>query len=328
MTTEADRLEWLRSRQHFIGGSDIGPIMCDSPYSAPHDIYISKTREIKTLEDDQPTDQMRLGTHAEPMLAGIFKEDHPDWECDFSPGTVYHPEVKHFAYNPDGLLLSPEKVRTLYEAKTGRANEDWGIPPDGNIPTVYHDQVQWGMGITGCEECLVYVMLLGAFPVKYKVRFDWMLFEVLKEQADEFWKTYVVPRVEPPIDHSEKIKEELRAKWPTGKGTLGLENLPQNFHQLLDEWREVKEAKKRLERSEERLKNQFKDIIRDNDTIRINDTNVVTWKKNKDSQKTDLATVIDQLRTEATQSGKKRIDQLIKQHTQDVEGARPLVVRW
>ena len=323
--TEVERIEWLKNRQGFIGGSDIAPIMSESPYQSPWDIWKSKTEEITA---DEPNQQMRVGIALEPIMAQFFQEEHPDWQASFSPPTEHSKEWDFMGYNPDGLLTTPEGERVLYEAKTARVNDEWGIPPDGNIPFYYNLQVQWGMGIMELERCLVYVMLLGGFPVEYEVSFDWILFENMQDTVYEFWSKYVLPRVEPPIDHSKTKEAELKEKWPDGEGIITEAELPDDFDRWLHQWRTMKEGMRRLELEKFRLTNSFKDVIRDKDTVRINDTNVVTWKRNKDTYKTNFQAVLDAYILEQGEEAKIRINELIADHTEMWPGARPFNIRW
>ena len=47
--TSAERLEWLKTRQTGIGGSDVAAILGHSKWKTPLDVYIDKIAE-NTLE--------------------------------------------------------------------------------------------------------------------------------------------------------------------------------------------------------------------------------------------------------------------------------------
>ena len=165
--TEEERIEWLKGRQFYIGGSDIGAIAGDSPYQTKFDIYHSKVDEIT---DDKANKQMRVGTDLEPVIGKWFAEEHDGWACAFNPPTEYGDEP-YFGYNADGILYPAHAAALpiLYECKTAKFAHDWGEAPYGDIPDAYYDQVQWGMGILGIGQAIVYVMIGGGFPIEYHI---------------------------------------------------------------------------------------------------------------------------------------------------------------
>ena len=323
--TEEERLVWLKGRQNYVGGSDIGALANHSPYQTRFDSYHSKVDEIT---EDKANKQMRVGTALEPVISQLFAEEHPDWRCEFSPPVRYGEET-YFGYNADGIVYPPYGEKpVLYECKTAKFDFDWGDAPYGRIPESYYDQVMWGMGILGLEQAIVYVMIGGAFPIEYHVSFDWRLFESLKDVARDFWTNNVIPRIEPPVDHSKDLKEELVETYPDGQGLVPVEEIPQDIYLMVERYHGIEKEIKEITKGKDAIANQMRRLIKGRSAIAIEGKNLVTWNTTKDQAVIDFQGVLALfVREHATDEQKEALKNLIKSKTQTKPGYRRLDIK-
>lgn len=68
--TTSERLEWLKTRQTGIGGSDVAAILGLSKWKTPLDIYLAKTGEV----DQEQSQAAYFGTILEDIVAKEFQK--------------------------------------------------------------------------------------------------------------------------------------------------------------------------------------------------------------------------------------------------------------
>ena len=69
-TKSMTELEWLKSRQQGIGGSDAGSIVGINRWRTPFQVYIDKTQEI--IKTNEPSEAAYWGTQLEDAVAREF----------------------------------------------------------------------------------------------------------------------------------------------------------------------------------------------------------------------------------------------------------------
>lgn len=236
--TSSERLDWLKTRQAGIGGSDVAAILGLSKYKTALDVYTAKTAEAV---DDAGSQAAYWGSTLEDVVAKEFAKrtgmkvqrvntqlSRDGWmianldRAVINPalsGTVrVLPEDKQAA---TGRLLTTD---TILECKTASSYvaEQWGpsqeneiiagtVMSDHKIPIYYETQVQWYLGVTGATTAYVAVLLGGQDFRIYCVERDEDVIDALQQKCKEFWVDHVVARI-PPAPSTKEDVAKLFAK--------------------------------------------------------------------------------------------------------------------
>lgn len=297
--TSAERLEWLKTRQTGIGGSDVAAILGLSRYKSALDVYNDKVGEVSDSEQSQAA---YWGTQLEGIVAKEFQK-RTGMKVQKVNSQLSRDGWMHA--NIDRAVVNPEisgNVRVLDEAKqaeTGRMLTTdailecktasafiagaWGdtqeyeiirgeIVTEHVIPEYYETQVQWYMGITGAKICYVAALLGGQDFRIYAVPRNDELISVLQDKCREFWTTYVVPRVKPdPVTIADAYK-----LWP--RDTDGMvEASPDdavNIGEILNLDAQIKE----LTEQKEELKTKLIISLKDAQGFLINGKKALSYK--------------------------------------------------
>jgi putative phage-type endonuclease len=153
-TFEANSPEWHEARSKVIGGSDVGVIMGNSPFTTANRLLATK---LGLIDPSFKSTAASLGDTYEPIIQHEFAKRHAAGNADGSPVfTVYHTKASwrhkdnptHGA-NFDGLYDSTGKggaPDSILEIKA--VSKDW----KGEVPQHYVEQVLWYMHITGLRK--------------------------------------------------------------------------------------------------------------------------------------------------------------------------------
>lgn len=205
-----DRLEWLKERQTYLGGTDIAAI-AGKGFRTPLEVYLEKIADV--VIDDSPSRQALVGQRLEADIVDWAREDF-GWEID--PGcTVRDPNYSYLGANTDGMIGADE----LFEAKTyGMSTKDrWGEPGSAEVPEDYYIQAVWYLGLTGRKLCRFAACDRGTLRLTpYAVPADPATFEVLKRLAIAFWCNNVVTRTPPSLQPGDG--ENIARLYPTDNG--------------------------------------------------------------------------------------------------------------
>lgn len=140
-TAGLDRETWLRMRKTGIGGSDAGAICGLNPYASPVSVYIDKTSDTISDEDNEA---MRQGRDLEDYVARRFME-----ETGFK---VHRSNIMYRSNENPFMLADVDRLingrDAGLECKTASAYhaDKW---KDGEIPAHYLIQCHHYMAVTG-----------------------------------------------------------------------------------------------------------------------------------------------------------------------------------
>jgi putative phage-type endonuclease len=276
-----ERAQWLENRRKVIGGTDIAAILGLHPYKSPIDVYLDKLG----LVPDTDNDAMKWGRLLEPVIADEYARE--SGVTLLTPEPVVHPTVPFLGGNPDRLIV--EKPGLL-EVKTCSPHQakNWGEPGTDCIPRHYYIQAAWYLAMTGREFADVAVLVAGQEMRTYRLVRDMELEGILLERAVEFWQTHVLPEVTPPVDGSERSSKYLKERFPLDDGSVvvGGEEEESWVSSLL----ELQTMAKDLESQMLYYSNKVKERLGEASVLQTVLGNV-TWKKSKDSPKTDWEAV-------------------------------------
>lgn len=230
------------------------------------------------LPEQPDNDRMRYGRMQEPVIR--------QWYADTTGRTVTVPDgvVRHSKYpfilgSFDGLTDDGR----LLEIKTASRGDDWGEPGTDEIPDAYMCQVQHYMMITGLPVADVVVSIAGQMPVLYEVPADTEIHEILIDRENSFWNDYVLKHVLPDYQTIDDVSLKFRRS---------IANSVQASPEILTAIKElsrVREAAKRIDEQEKRLKLAVMAAMGEHDTLLgPNGKPLVTWKSAKASTRFDM----------------------------------------
>jgi len=265
----ASREEWLTHRRLGIGGSDIGALLGSSPFATPLDVWVAKTTEETTPENDA----MRVGTRLEPGVLGLAMDWLHDtyggrWWDDNCPALLRHPTRRIVQYSPDGIAYGPNQTVLLEAKVTSRYHDE---PPQHWVA-----QVQWGMGVTGIDTALL-VAVNGSRASYWEIPADPIWFDTAAKYAEQWWTEHIIEGNPPEADPARDDLTIFRKPDPS----LTVEVDASLIDALARTREEVTLAKARADEAAQRLKAALGDATAGT----VDGVTRVTWKP---STRTDL----------------------------------------
>jgi len=323
--------EWLAKRKTGLGSSDAPTVAGERGSTV--ELWAQKSGLIEVEPPDE--DLARLfewGHRLEPVVADWYAEStgRPLRRVN---NMLVHPDVPWAFASLDRVTV---KGKRIVEIKTTRRGWDAGE----DVPGAVQAQVQHQMWVTGYDVVDVAVLTGGSEPKVYEVPRDATFIDNLVFLETEFWG-WVTSGTRPPMDGSENARRTLSRMHPHNDGTL-IPTSPE-IDRVFFDWMAARVVKDQAEAEADTLGNAIRALIGDADGIEGR----VTWRKNKDSKRTDwpsLATVyrrtvdtlVATLRTHeadlslegmdvSTDDGLAAVhDALTSIYTSTVEGARVL----
>ncbi len=307
-------------RATYLGGSDIAAILGVSPWKSAFMLYQSKiggyNEEITPVTPDKKKLFAR-GKRWEPivveMLIDELRDRGHDVEIIAQNQRYQDTEYPFLAAEIDlELLVDGEEVNA--EAKTVNpfAAKFWGEQDTDNIPVYYAAQVMYGMMIKPRKRCIV--AALTGFDDKPRIHFverDEEIIAGIRSRALEFWN-----RVQTRTPPEPTTLEDIAFLYPRDDGNM-LEADAETLA-MYDELKLLRSDMDGLETEIEGLKTKLKLRMGDASALMLNGKPLVTWKSNKDSQKTDWKAVCQALNAP---------QDVINQFTKTTPGARPMLIK-
>lgn len=207
--------EWEHIRRYSIGGSEAATVLGLSHYQTRRSLYYEKKAPV-------PDDRDLGGQHI--LDYGHYVEDHIVQSIAATIGAVLYPEHRMFAHkdypfitcNPDGILLFPDGHLALFEAKTAyrMKRDEW----KAGIPDYYDPQPRQYLEVLNDPRLVGgYIgVCLGGDPM------DRICHSYLRDPAQgaeqiqavvEYWESYIMPGVLPPLSGDFKLDMEAVYKY-------------------------------------------------------------------------------------------------------------------
>lgn len=209
--------EWLDLRRKGIGGSDLAAIMGMSNYSTPIDVYLDKTWQTVTEDEENPL--FWWGHHLEPLVTQKYELMYSAEKIKPAPGMLRSKEWPYMVGNLDGVIDIDDGKLGVFEIKTvGFAGDEWGR--DGgneeDIPEKYYCQVAHYLAVTGFKYAVIAAFFMASREIRrYFIGRDESVIKNIVTIEEKFWKEHVVPQ-EPPLPTNSADCNKL---WPWDKGT-------------------------------------------------------------------------------------------------------------
>lgn len=237
-----NRDEFLATRRHGIGGSDVAPILGLSKFRTALDVFNDKTEQAAPQEE---TEAMHWGTVLEDAIAKEFqhrtgmkvqrvtktlRKGVDGWMIANIDRAVVNPKISSrvtYTNMSDGNLITTD---TILECKTANAfaAREWGPSQEDDIvagrepttehkiPVYYETQVQWYLGVTGASICYVAVLIGGSDYRMYRVDRDDDVIQALVNACSKFWFENVKKGTPP----APQTADETVALFPKDNGEM------------------------------------------------------------------------------------------------------------
>lgn len=250
--------DWHKLRSKGIGGSDIGAILGVNKYRSLVDVYLDKT-EGKKVEDNNA---MFWGRILEPIIRAEFQKKHSEeYQTYLVPYSLKYGVLRA---NVDGLIYNNNTQKWgVLEIKTANqfTAKEWS---DGVVPQSYYAQVMHYLAVTGLDYAIIVVLIGGSDYREFYIERNEDEVKAIKEVAEDFWNTYIIPQKIPAPDGSDSYSEyqrELLAKYETFSNRVELDD---DMNKLLDESEDKKQQIKELEKEVKETEQKLMQLIIDN----------------------------------------------------------------
>ena len=266
--------DWLELKKNTIGGSEICAILGMNQWTSPFDIWRIKTGRAEYQESNMV---MKRGKHFESGLVSLWEEVEGHKVIKASSKNVLYIDKQYpfLSVTPDRRFKHKDGgIRTL-EAKTTFSRHD--EPLDS---WVY--QLQWELMFTGDK--------FGELVWEYsdpRICYKSMTFEsnpemqeLMKDYAIDWWETYVVGDIEPPLVNSNDVLTKF-PKETEGKILEANEDIAGIYTKVKRLQDEIKVKDAKLETNKE----QMKLFMQDAEKLTYFDEPLCTWKINKNGSR-------------------------------------------
>lgn len=199
---EMKRDEWLRLRKGGIGGSDAGALCGTDPYKSAFKVWLDKTSEEISDEDNEA---MRQGRDLEGYVAERFMEETGKKVRKSS--FMYRSEERPFMIADIDRLIIGEKSGLECKTCSPYSADKW---KDGAVPESYEIQCRHYMAVMGWDHIYIIACLIpGKGFVWRKIERDKELEHSIIAIERAFWEENVLKGIIPDPDGSKAYDEIL-----------------------------------------------------------------------------------------------------------------------
>lgn len=269
-TLEMTHDEWLKDRMRGIGGSDVGTILGLNKWKSPYQLWLEKTGQVNL--DYTESEPAYWGNVLEEVVAKEFQER--TGKRVMRRNQVFeHPLHPFLRANIDRWVVGENAI---LECKTANQylTKDW---EGDEIPISYLCQVQHYINVLNADKAYIAVLIGGQQFIWKEIQRDQELIDMIQERLVEFWEENVKGNKEPIIDGSSATSDFLKERYKE------LEEqeitLPAAFDDLINQKRELKEAKNNIETSIRQIDNEIvSELGKRSASIGISPNNIISWK--------------------------------------------------
>lgn len=302
------REEFLARRQVGIGGSDISALLGLSTFKSPLQLWMEKTGRGSDEPDEAAQERMHWGVVLEDVVARHYAQTR-GVQVQRINAQMHHPDVKIAFTNIDRAVIEPGRrarwdanlgrvlgAQAILECKTAHAlaqnSADWGEAGTDEVPQAYWMQCQWYLGITRLDEADLAVLFGGQKFVVYTIRRDQQIFDDMLNEADAWWKGYVVADIPPPPES----EDDARRLWRSH--VAGRERIVDSrTAAAVEDLVTIKGQIKNLEAREQEARDLILPAFGDAEAISFAGRRLATWKANRPGTKTDWKAAYEDARS-------------------------------
>lgn len=259
-------------RRGGLGGSDAPVVFGVGGWGSPFSLWASK---VWATPDDKTTPQQQRGHDLETMIAEKVARKHGIRDL-YPGGWVDHPEHGFMFANLD----YEDREVTIIECKAtdyGWKGYEWG--PDGDpdgLPARIDFQAHHQLTVTGAELCIVGVLFVDTWELRtYEIKPDPELAALIVNGERNFWESYVIPQVPPPVTDGPSAWDALRALSARPDSSV---DLPTETNDLIGELLSTTATRLLNEKREKHLKAEIGRLLGDAEHGYIDGEKAVEFK--------------------------------------------------
>jgi len=263
-----NREEWLHARKLGIGGSEIGSILGVNKYKTAYDVWLDKTGRGQEVQENN---SMHFGTVLEQVVADEFT-------LRTGKRVRRINDIVKSKTNPILLASIDRKIEgenSILECKTAswRTAREFGTEGTDEVPASYLLQCMHYLECTGYKKAYLAVLIDGRDYRIYSIDYNEELASLINEKATEFWESYVITDIPPPVSTVQEIDKVYKICKKESVIEATSELIP-----VVEEYKTTKERIKELEAELEAKELLIKEYIKDNEVLLYNGSPLVTWK--------------------------------------------------
>jgi len=267
-----NRADWLMERRTGIGGSDVPAILGISPYASPYTVWADK---LGLLPEREYTEAMRQGVDLEAYVSRRFCEE-TGLKAHRKNQIIRNPAYPYSLASIDRRIVGERaglEIKTCSPFRLPDFNDD-------EYPPEYLAQCLHYLAVTGWVRWYLAVLILGTVFKVYQIdRADYKNdIEEIQRQVYDFWTTYVIPKVAPPVDGTAATGAAIASIYNSAvEGSVDLSGMEQHFVEISI----LNEQQKALEKEKERHKQNIKIAMGENIRGECS-CYVANWRPRKD----------------------------------------------
>jgi len=278
----------LGDRTKYIGGSDVGAILGVSPYSSPIELWLEKTGQATT----ETNEAMLAGSVLEDSIVTLY-EQRTGHTTQRKAAPYVHPDHPYLRGHIDRLIVGE---RGLMDAKASAYGPGYGEAGTDQVPPHVRVQMAWYLGLSGRSWCDVALLRNLRLDI-YRIEHDPELYAGLVSVAVDFWTENVLTGTPPTVDGTDDYRRFLSSRFPKDDG-VEMVATPE-LALLVDELAAVRADADIVERRRTLVENRIREAMGEASAL-LAPGGKVTWRKNKDSARTDWQLVAESLRSHAS----------------------------
>lgn len=268
-------------RRSGIGASEAAAVLGLDRYATAADVWARKVgREPEPAENLA----MKLGTLLEPVVADLYAE-RTGIRVRRRRRALYDPEHRELYAHLDRW----NRDRIIEIKTASRPSEEWGADGTADVPVTVMVQAMLQMRYARRAHAHVAALLWGRELRVYELAYDRELADDLVERLAAFWRDYVVPNVQPPVDGSDAARDFLRRRYPADSGeeiVAAPSNLP-----LVTRLLAARADAERAKAEQQAAENAVKEFMAEAASL-IYPTGKITWRA-QSARKTDWQRVAE-----------------------------------
>jgi len=270
-----DRTEWLEARRRGIGGSDAAAILGLSPFRTPVDVWCDKLG-LSPVTPQTPA--MEWGLRLEDAIARAFADATGARVRKTSPiRRARHVTAFPMLGSLDRLAFGDVPAVSVLELKHPRSDDGLGDPdgpPEQRVPPAWYCQVQHYLEVVPEAETGFVAALVGGSDFRIvEVPRDPDFARDMLEEEERFWRTYVVPRVRPPVTGDDLAF--LSRAFPRDDGAEVVATPEASL--LVESWLEADARARRAERDKDEARARIEDLMGTAARL-LSPAGTVSWK--------------------------------------------------
>lgn len=296
----------IAKRLEGMTATDVAAIVGCHPHRGPINVYLEKVGQAPPFIGNKRT---KWGEILEPAIRNDYEERH-NVTVEVH-GTHAHPRHEWWMATPDGLVyprgsrmpVAGLEIKVHGHAEIWAGNIEYGQPGTDEVPPHELIQCEWGMGATELDRWDL-VTFIDGVPEDYRIHRDDELIRMLEERAERFLVDNVRARVPPEPDGSKAWDDWLKRRWEKNTAELVSVDLDPATMQMIYGLRDLRVEAFDLEAKTDRLIQEIKTLIGDRAGFTWREPgrrkpSKLTWKRSKDSARTDNKGTVEALRTTA-----------------------------